>query len=110
MGVYLFPICWIFIIDTMAKKMKTHVFFVRYDPPAPREPWRAGAYVVYFIPAKWNGFNCIASDCYECITKKCTKYTAGERRVIVDKDGLTALKADKRIVITRILRLCYILT
>ena len=88
--------------------MQTHVFFVRYDPPAPREPWRAGAYyVVYFVPEKWNGFNCIASDCYECITKKCIKYTAGERRVIVDKDGLNVLKADKRIVIKRVLKVCY---
>lgn len=88
--------------------MQTHVFFVRYDPPAPRETWRAGAcYIVYFTPAKWNGFNCIASDCYECITKKCIKYTAGERRVIVDKDGLAALNADKRIVIKRALKICY---
>lgn len=88
--------------------MCTRVFFVRYDPPAPREPWRAGAcYIVYFTPAKWNGFNCIASDCYECITKKCTKYHSGERRVIVDNDGLTALKADKRIVIKRVLKVCY---
>lgn len=89
--------------------MKTCIFFVRYDPHPPREPWRAEPYyIVYFTPAKWNGFNCIASDCYECITKKCIKYTAGERRVIVDKNGLKALKADKRIVIKRVLKKCYI--
>lgn len=89
--------------------MRTCTFFVRYDPPAPREPWRGGVcYVVYFTPRKWNGFHCIASDCYECITKKCIKYTAGEMRVIVDDNGLKALKADKRIVIKRILKKCYI--
>ena len=88
--------------------MQTRFYFVRYDPHAPREPWRVGScYVVYFVPARWNGFNCLVSDCYECITKKCTKYTGGERRVIVDSDGLAALKADKRIVIKRVLKICY---